>query len=70
MDDALALATEQARRADEQARAAAAVARKNRWLIGLAVLAVVLMVVAATGWIFAEQARREAVRKQQTVEFS
>ena len=68
VEDALALATEQARRADEQARAAATLGRKNRWLIGLAVLAVVLLVVAATGWIFAEQARREAVRKQQTVE--
>ena len=41
--DAHALATEQARRADEQARAAATLARKNRWLMGLAVLAVVLL---------------------------
>jgi hypothetical protein len=65
---ATALLTEQRRRADEQARAAVALTAKNRSLRALATLIVVLLVVATTGWIVAERARREAVRKQQTVE--
>ncbi|MGE0449897.1 MAG: pYEATS domain-containing protein [Vicinamibacterales bacterium] len=62
------LAEEQKQRADEQAMAAAQLAAKNRYLRMLSALVGVLLLIAATGWLFAERARRDADRKRQTVE--
>jgi hypothetical protein len=65
---ATALLTEQRRRADEQAQAATVLAAKNRSLRTLAGAIIILLFVATVGWVVAERARREAVKKQQTVE--
>ena len=62
------LATEQKRRADEQTLAAAALRKKNQDLRTMTGLMVLVLLAAIAGWITAERSRREAVRKQQTVE--
>ena len=62
------LATEQKRRADEQTLAAAALTKKNQDLRTMTGLMVLVLIAAIAGWITAERSRREAVRKQQTVE--
>ena len=68
LEHAKALMAEQKKRADEQTLAAVALTKSNRYLRGLTAVIVVLLIVAMTGWIVAERSRREAVRKQQTVE--
>ena len=62
------LAVEQKRRADEQTLAAAALRKKNQDLLTMTGLMVLVLIAAIAGWITAERSRREAVRKQQTVE--
>lgn len=62
------LAAEQKRRADEQTLAAAALTKKNQDLRTMTGLMVLVLIAAIAGWITAERSRREAVRKQQTVE--
>lgn len=68
LEYAKTLATEQKRRADEQTLAAAALRKKNQDLRTMTGLMVLVLIAAIAGWITAERSRREAVRKQQTVE--
>lgn len=68
LEHANALATEQKRRADEQTLAAATLTKRNQDLRTMTALMVLVLIAAIAGWITAERSRREAVRKQQTVE--
>jgi len=67
LEQTRALAEEQQRRADIEAKAAAALRKTNVRLRRLAILAFALLVLAIGGWAIADQSRRELLRKEQTV---